>query len=323
MSKKTFILNDETQTNSYGFRIETKGISLARFETNPICLNNHKNDTKNVLGKWTDIQKNGARLTASPEFDTEDTDGKEVVRKVEKGILKACSIGITFKADDVKIINGIPVVQKCELLEASIVAVPSNAQSIVLYDDKGEALSHEQALTFCLSFETSNIKTNDKMDKQILKMLGLGEDATAEAIGEAVKDIVAKLSAITGERDALKTKLAELQTAETARQTAEFSAELEKAIKDGRMDANAAEPAWELQKTSHAQAMKLLAGLTPYRPINTQIDKGDSADSLAKLSWDELDRQNKLAYLKANDFVLYAEKFKAKFGVEPNVLKAK
>lgn len=318
MNKKIFILNDETQTNSYGFRVRTAGISLARFETNPVCLNNHKNDTKNVLGKWIDVTIDGVRLTASPEFDTEDTDGKEVVRKVEKGILKACSIGITFKAEDVKIIDGVPVVEKCELLEASIVAVPSNAQSITLYNDKGEALSHEQALTFCLSFQENNLKTDNKMDKQLLKLLGLSDNATTEAINEAVKDIVAKLSAITGERDALKTKLAELQTAETARQTAEFSAELERAIKDGRIDADGAEPVRELQKANHAQAMKLLAGLKPHTPVNEQINKGDSANSLAKLSWDELDKQGKLAYLKANDFTLYSEKFKAKFGVEPN-----
>lgn len=60
MNKKVFVLNDETQTNSYGFRVKTEGISLTRFESNPVCLNNHKNDTKNVLGKWVDVQKEGA-----------------------------------------------------------------------------------------------------------------------------------------------------------------------------------------------------------------------------------------------------------------------
>ncbi|MFK8285631.1 HK97 family phage prohead protease [Capnocytophaga canimorsus] len=317
MNKKVFVLNDETQTNSYGFRVKTEGISLARFENNPVCLNNHKNDTKNVLGKWVDVQKEGARLTASPEFDTEDTEGKEVVRKVEKGILKACSIGITFKPENVKMIDGVPVVEQCELMEASIVAVPSNAQSVTLYNDKGEALSHDEAKTFCLSFQ-SNTNTNNKMNKEILSLLKLADNANEDAVKEAIKDTVANLSAVTAERDQLKTEVTNLREAQTQRQTAEFSAELERAIKDGRIDADGAEPVKELQKANHAQAMKLLAGLKPHASVNDQINKGDSASELAKLSWDELDKQGKLAYLKANDFPLYAEKFKAKFGVEPN-----
>lgn len=312
--KKTFVLNDETQTNSYGFRVKTAGISLGRFENNPVCLNNHQNDTKSVLGKWVDIERNGIRLTASPEFDTEDTEGKEVVRKVEKGILKACSMGISFHPKDVKIIDGIPVVEKCELLEASIVAIPSNAQSITLYNDKGEILTHEQAKNFCLSFEKEHFKHTEM--KEITTLLKLEENASQEAVAQAIKDTLANLSETISERNQLKAENQTLQQRETERQTAEFSAELERAIKDGRIDAEGAGPVKELQKANHAQAMKLLAGLKAYNPINPTIEKGNPTDELAKLGWDELDRQNKLVYLKETNFELFAEKFKTKFGKE-------
>ncbi|MFJ1412490.1 HK97 family phage prohead protease [Capnocytophaga canimorsus] len=318
MNKKVFVLNDETQTNSYGFRVKTEGISLARFESNPVCLNNHKNDTKNVLGKWVNILKNGTRLTASPEFDTEDTDGKEVVRKVEKGILKACSIGIMFKPEDVKLIDGVPVVEKCELMEASIVAVPSNAQAITLYNDKGEALTHDEAKTFCLSFQ-SNTKNQNTMNKEILALLKLEDNANEDAVKEAVKAIVANLLAVTSERDTLKTKLATIEAQEQQKLQAEFNVELEKAVKDGRLDANNKTPIEEIAKTNTAQAIAVLKAIPVRETVADKLKTETSA--LAKydqLSWDELDKGGHLPYLKLNHKAYYVERFKEEFGKEPN-----
>ena len=39
-----FILSDESVANSYGFHILTEGINLQRFNSNPVMLNNHRND---------------------------------------------------------------------------------------------------------------------------------------------------------------------------------------------------------------------------------------------------------------------------------------
>jgi hypothetical protein len=39
---------------------------------------------------------------------------------------------------------------------------------------------------------------------------------------------------------------------------------------------------------------------------------------LAKLSWDELDKSGKLRTLKDKYTDLYDEKFKTKYGIEPN-----
>lgn len=315
METITFILNDETQTNSYGFRVATDGISLERFVKNPVCLNNHQNDTKSVLGRWVNIQKQGSQLIASPEFDTEDTEGKEVVRKVQKGILKACSMGISFALNDVELVGGVPVVQKCTLLEVSIVAIPSNAGAVTLYNDKGEILSEEEIKNLCLSFEKNNSKNHIPMNKKIISLLKLEENASQEAITKAVEETIANLLEVTTERNALKEEINALKVAENQRINAEFSAELERAIKDGRIDADATEPIKELQKASHLQAMKLLAGLKPYQSVAGQV-KNEKTDQWAKLSWDELDKQNLLAELKASDPTLFAEKFKTKFGKE-------
>ena len=113
------------------------------------------------------------------------------------------------------------------------------------------------------------------MNKEILSLLKLADNANEDAVKEAIKDTIANLSAVTSERDQLKTEVTNLREAQTQRQTAEFSAELERAIKDGRIDADGAEPVKELQKANHAQAMKLLAGLKPHTSVNDQINKGD------------------------------------------------
>ncbi len=228
-----FILNDERVTNSYGFRVKTSGIKLDRFLSNPICLNNHSNNTKDVLGNWQNTMVEGQLLTASPLFDTEDADGKEVVRKVEKGILKACSIGISFDPEHLVMEDGILTMQECELMEASICAVPSNASAVVLYNQQGEQLSEGQVKQICLSATTINpFKTNKPM-KKLNAYLQLDEKADEKAdetaVVTAVKGIEAKLTASQNENTALKAENEALKQAEIKRKKAEFSAEVDKA----------------------------------------------------------------------------------------------
>ncbi|MCU7571610.1 HK97 family phage prohead protease, partial [Riemerella anatipestifer] len=181
-----FILNDERVTNSYGFRVKTAGIKLDRFLSNPVCLNNHSNNTKDVLGNWVDTEKQGHLLTAKPQFDTEDAEGKEVVRKVEKGILKACSMGISFDPDNLVMEDGVLTVTECELLEASICAVPSNSAAITLYNKQGEILSERQIKQICLSAQNTNSFKNKPMNK-LKSYLQLDANADETAIIGAVK----------------------------------------------------------------------------------------------------------------------------------------
>ena len=72
-----FLVNDERKKNSYGFHVETAGIDLKeRFEGNPVCLNDHTNSTKAVLGTWSDFKSENGTLSMIPEFDTEDKIGR-------------------------------------------------------------------------------------------------------------------------------------------------------------------------------------------------------------------------------------------------------
>lgn len=61
-----FVANDQEQKNSYGFYVLTSGISLARFENNPVMLDGHYISNHAVIGRWLNIEKAGNLLTMLP-----------------------------------------------------------------------------------------------------------------------------------------------------------------------------------------------------------------------------------------------------------------
>ena len=140
----TFILNDETKVNSYGFRTLNKGIDLSRFKKNPVCFDAHWSSNQRVIGKWEIVRVDGVYLKADLIFDMEDENAKMIAGKVERGFINGASMGInpdrsSFDMDAA----GAYVLQKCELMEASVVALPSNSNAVKLYADSGQPLTDE------------------------------------------------------------------------------------------------------------------------------------------------------------------------------------
>ncbi|SKB63672.1 phage prohead protease, HK97 family [Soonwooa buanensis] len=314
-----FLTNDQNEKNSYGFHVDTTGIDLkTRFEGNPICLNNHSNDTKDVLGTWIDIEVKEGKLFMRPSFDTEDTAGKEVVRKVLAGTLKGCSLGIMFDPKDMVNENGKIVLKKCILFEVSIVAVPSNGNAIALFNMNQEPITEQEIKSLCLSLKTAKPFNNDKTMKLITTHLQLAEGSTEEAVLLAIKAVEKQLSDSKTEYATLKTKFDALETANKDRNTAELTAELEAAVKDGRIDDAGKTPILEL---SHESAMKLLKSLPKRKSLKDQLQDEEEASAeskYGKLSWAELDKGNHLAKLKADFPDYYAERFELQYGRKPN-----
>ena len=207
-----FILNDEKQTNSYGFKIKTEGINLKRFKANPVMLDGHSNMNLSVIGKWKDIRKEDGKLSAETEFDTDDANANIIESKVKKGIIKGASMGVSFHREDMSYENGELVLNHCELYEASIVAIPSNANALRLTMD-GEELNEMEIKSLCLSiaqnsedFKPNKFNTIMKIRLSQLAFLALGFEAkTQEASQEQIDTAVLKLQQ---ERDALKSQLA-------------------------------------------------------------------------------------------------------------------
>lgn len=317
MKAPLFLTNDQDQKNSYGFYVDTAGIDLKqRFETNPVCLNNHSNDTKAVLGKWIDIEVKEGKLFMRPDFDTEDPEGKEVVRKVLGGTIKGCSLGILFDPKDMVNENGKLILKKCVLFEVSIVAVPSNGNAIALFNMDGEQLTEQEIKSLCLKLQTAK-PFNENTMKLLTAHLQLAEGSTEEVILEAVKAVEAKLTASKNEYAELKTKFETLETSVKDNQKKELEAELALAVKDGRIDEAGKAPILEL---AHESAMKLLKSLPIRKSVKEQIkeDDKDPETVYGKLSWSDLDKGNKLAKLKADFPDYYAERFEQQFGRKPS-----
>ncbi len=314
---KRFVFNDESVTNSYGFSVLTAGIDTSDFEKNPICLYDHKNTTRNVLGTWSELQVKKGQLSGVPVFDTEDADGKEVVRKVTKGTLKACSMGLFFKKEDMQIVAGKVVLTKCRLFEVSIVAVPSNANAIALYNESGEMLSDEKVQSLCLSVQGK--QPSKQKDMKDLKLhLNLGEGADAADVLAAVKGIEAKLATANKERDDALEKVKQLEDEKTAQLKADFEAELATAVKDGRLDAACKDDFLQLAGGNYENATALLKKMPKQKSITDELkDEKATLAKFDKMTWKELDKGNHLAMLKAEHKEYYVERFKEEFGEEP------
>jgi hypothetical protein len=242
---KPFVFNDQNQANSYGFRILTAGISLKRFKNNPMMLDQHYNSTSAVLGKWENVMVDKDLLMGEPLFDLEDEVALKISKKVEATFINSCSMGITFKREDLKIIGEELIMTKCELYECSIVAVPSNANSIRLYADSGELLKDEDVKNLCLilhsnKYEDQELELNQKNDMKkitltLAVLMALSFDkATPEVDVEAVEAAVLKLS---NDNAVMTAKLLALETEKENAQELAIDTMVSLAITAGKIPA--------------------------------------------------------------------------------------
>lgn len=238
---KPFVFNDETIENTYGFSILTEGIDLTRFAKNPVMLSDHWNSNWNVIGKWFDVKKAGSILTGMPDFDVEDQDAAAISGKVERGYINACSMGIIFDRENLTVVAGKVILTKCELVEVSIVPVPSNANAVRLMHADGKPMEDQEIQELSLSvipgIKNPELNLNiDTMKKVILSIatlmvLGFKEQPTD---GLDVSDVEAKVQGLSSQLQAVKTENETLKlAAKTAKEAQETATKLavEKKVK--------------------------------------------------------------------------------------------
>jgi HK97 family phage prohead protease len=317
---KPFVFNDQNQANSYGFRILTAGISLKRFKNNPMMLDQHYNSTQAVLGKWENVAVDKDLLLGEPVFDIEDKDALKVSGKVERGFINSCSMGITFKPSDLKIIGTELIMEKCELYECSIVAVPSNANSIRLYAEGGELLKDEEIKQLCLALqpeeetETQTLDLNpiNDMKKITLTLAVLTalsfDKATPEVDVEAVEAAVLKLSQDNA------TMTAKLLALETEKENAaELAIEnmVSLAITEGRISATKKEDFVKLATLNFDLAKSTLEGIPAKVVLGAGIVPNIPGAVATKADFQKLGHEEQLAF-KANSPDEYKKLFNVK-----------
>lgn len=197
MSRHKFILNDETKINQYGFRVLNSGLDLARFKANPVILDYHKEGNAAVIGRWENIQFEGHLLTAEAVFDDADPNAAMISGKVDRGFLKGCSLGLNpFSMSNFQLApDDVYDLTRSEVLEASIVAIPNNANAIKLYASTEENIKelqqNEVDAILLMASDVNNFKLNNQMKKitlSVAAVAALGLPGATLEHDEAVVD---------------------------------------------------------------------------------------------------------------------------------------
>ena len=193
--------------NSYGFHLDMEKLDLARFKTNPVLLYNHKE----MVGRWSKLELKDGKLLGTPEFmdgDKEELAAK-ISKRVEDGFVRGASVGIKIKSINRE---GDKPVVAAEVVECSVVDVPSDASAITLYDENRVKLEGNALELAFSNIKKINPKPNEeedmtKLSKDSLVTLGLSSDADASAIDAAIelqhqenKELKAKIEAIESEK---------------------------------------------------------------------------------------------------------------------------
>lgn len=329
MTAFTFVLHDES-VNTYGFRMLTSGANLEEFRKNPVLFLNHK-DWELPIGRWENIRIEGTRILADAVFDENDEEAIKVMKKVETDFVRMASVGAwppeeVSDAPELKLPGQtMPTVTQWTVREASVVTIGANHNALVMYDRQtGKQIDLTDATSVVRLMDINIHSNTENMNENLKGVLKLQDSATEADIVGAVKTLIANNDRLSEENRVLKEEKAEQERIRMEAQRAEGVALVDAAVKDGRIDAAGRNAYLALFDKDFESAKAVLAAIPHRQSVVSQIDaaKGQQQTELADLAsktWDELDRAGRLVELKDKAPELYREKFKARFGTEPNM----
>ncbi len=318
--------------NSYGSRVLTAGINFKQYKKNPIVLFMHNRPWRGTtdeylpIGKMQNLRVEDDKLLGEIIFDENDEYAVKIQKKFENGFLNMVSAGldiVELSDDPAYLLPGQTrfTIKKSKLREVSVVDIGSNDEALRLYENNEiiELSANGDCKISLLKDDVSINKDELKM-KELLLKLGLPETATeAEAL--------AKLEELN-----LKAQTAdELATQIANEKNARIVSLVDQAVKEEKITADKKEIFLSIGKNSGIEALEATFGaMQPaVRPAEiiggkkpVEEKTGDVGVKLADMSWDELDRQEKLVELKEKNFELFKLKYKEEFGVDYKELKS-
>lgn len=324
-STKRLVISSEAE-NSNGFHVRTAGIELADFKANPLLLWMHvrpkgeRADEILPLGFWEDIEVENGKITGVPVFDDTDPFAMKIYNKVENGTIRMGSAGLkpgVFLTE-----NGKKWLSTSTMKEASLVDIGSNKEclAVALYDDNDEIITLAEAEQKYFNPKNKDMKliTLSENTTALLKLAETATEADAHSailnlvtLSESQKSTIASLEAAKKKAEddlAAQVNLANKEALVTL---------VDKAVESRKITADQKETFIKLGEADFGSTKKLLDGMVGVATVNSQLGKGGKeVDELIKLSYEELDKSNKLVILKEKDPEAFKEKYKAKFGVD-------
>ncbi len=316
-----FVFNDENIENSHGFFLLNKGGDFTRFKKNPVMLYLH--DQNNLIGRWSKLIIEGSTLVAEPEFDTEDELAIKLKQKVDRGFLKGCSPGIRIMK--VKLIDEKVYATKWELMESSLVPVPSGSASLVLYTKEGKQLKDSEVknyLNLCLSGNANNNNNNNNMELILFtSLLGLKSDASETDVIDAVKKVISEKQQAEAKLAAKDEEIAKLESKLKVSQDAKVKALIDKAIADKKIDETLRATYTTLAETDYEGCKAALEAIKGVSPVKQELGANGAAAAQApeaEKNWTYKDyvRNNKAEELKVKNFERFKELYKLEYNRE-------
>lgn len=312
----TFVLHDET-INTHGFRMLTAGANLEEFRKNPVMLWSHENWDL-PIGRWENIRVEGSQILADANFDLKDPKAAEIARKVEAGYIKACSVGAWATASSTDPSVMLPgqkyaTVTEWTVREASICNIGANHNalaSVALYDAYGSKVNMQSDTDIETIITLIDKPKNRKgMDKQLLELLNLSSTAGDTDVLQAVQKLERERKELADELQSIRDKAAEEQKAEAVRLT-------DAAIQAGQLAASAREQTLQLFALNHDATKAMIETLPKRKSVAEQINNAQSKEDkgILSMSWDELDKSDRLAELRDKYPDAYKEKYAERFG---------
>lgn len=316
--KKTFVVSDSS-LNSFGFRMLTAGLSWG--ENVPMFFNH--DDSLPAIGHWENFRFEGDDLLADAVFDMDDPLGASLAKKVEKGHIKAASIGasptaLSEDAADMVVGQTLPTITSALIKEVSICNIGSNRSALVLYDGKGTRinLSDAEALVK-LSISINQNFDNELKEvsmKQIVKFLKLSDTAT-----EA--EVLTEIQQLKDANVALEVQLSDSKKVELKRKKDEAKGLLDVALSENRIGGDE-RPLFEKMFDADYDAAKGMLALRMPQVKLSQVagnagePQGGGTVELKYngKTWGELDKSGGLEGLKTANFELFKLMFKGQFG---------
>ncbi len=302
----------------------TSGVNLDEFRKNPVMLLNH-NDYSLPIGRWENIRIVGGKILADAVFDEKDERAAEVMRKVDNDFIRMASIGAwppEEKSDAYSLMlpgQRYPTVTKWTVREASIVTIGANHNALAFYDKSTQEVID-------LTVAGAIVRLMDNSPK-ILNMslltqkLNLHDTANESEIVSAVQNLMDDNARLKSENKTLTDTIDKANADRDAANKAEAVRLVDAAILTGKLDAKAKDATLAMFDKDFDNAKAMLEAIPERQSIARQINS-TGATNLADLkgkSWDELDKANKLTELKDKAPEIYAEKFKERFGVDPQI----
>lgn len=285
-----YTINNETKKTSHGFYLKNRGGDFSRFEENPIMLFAH--DLNRPIGRWENIRIEGDELIAEPVFDS-DEPSQIIKNKIDSGTLKGISVGMYVKSAEWRN-NGVEdteelFVTEWELLEVSIVSIPSNPKSLIslkIYDaEHNEVTNVEEYIN--LSFKNRSMK-EVKLSAAAYAVLGLEESADENKISS-------KILALGAEITTLKEK-------ESQRVLEGITDEVNLAIREGKIDATLKDSYIAMGLQNGELLTKTLKGISAKESLSSMVvnSVSDERSTWNYHDWKRKDAEG-LAQLKVNN----------------------